>query len=40
VIINANKKGNTILLINNLKIIEIFKNKNKKEGVSVTDFIN
>ena len=39
-IINANKKGNTILLINNLKIIEIFKNKNKKEGVSVTDFIN
>ena len=27
-------------LINNLKIIELFKDKNKKKGVGVIDFIN
>jgi len=36
---DANKEGSTILLINNLEIIEVFKDKNKEEEVSVTDFI-
>jgi len=37
---NANEKGGIILFINNLEIIEVFKDKNKEEEVSVTDFIN
>jgi len=37
---DANKEGSTIPFINNLEIIEIFKDKNKEEEVSVTDFIN
>jgi len=37
---DANKKNGTVLFINNLEIIEIFKDKNEKEEVSVTDFIN
>jgi len=37
---NANKKDSTALFINNLEIIKVFKDKNKKEEVSVTDFIN
>jgi len=37
---NVNKKGNTIPLIDNLEMIEVFKDKDKKEEVSVTDFIN
>jgi len=37
---NANKEDGTAPLINNLEIIEIFKNKDKKEEVSVTDLIN
>jgi len=37
---NANKEDGTAPLINNLEIIKIFKNKDKKEELSVTDFIN
>jgi len=37
---DANKGDNTIPFINDLEIIEIFKNKDKKEEVSVTDLIN
>jgi len=37
---DANKKDSTAPFINNLKIIEIFKNKDKKEEASVTDLIN
>jgi len=37
---DVNKEDSTIFLINNLKIIEVFKDKNKEEEVSVTDFIN
>jgi len=37
---DANKKDSTALFINNLKIIEVFKDKDKEEGVSVMDFIN
>jgi len=36
---DANKKDGTAPLINNLKIIEIFKDKGKEEEVSVTDLI-
>jgi len=36
---DANKKDSTILLINNLEIIEIFKDKDKKEKVSIMDLI-
>jgi len=38
--INTNKKGNTISFINNLEIIKVFKDEDKKEEASVTDFIN
>jgi len=37
---NANKKDNTAPLIDNLKIIKVFKDEDKKEEVSVIDFIN
>ena len=37
---NVNKESNTIPFINNLEIIEIFKDKNKKKEASVTDLIN
>ena len=37
---NANKKGGIIPFINNLEIIKIFKDKDKEEEVSITDFIN
>ena len=37
---DANKKDGTVSFINNLEIIKNFKDKNKEEGVSVTDFIN
>ena len=37
---DANKKGSTIPFINNLEIIKVFKNKNKKKEASITDFIN
>jgi len=36
---NTNKEGSTTPLINNLEIIEIFKDEGKEEEVSVTDFI-
>ena len=32
---DANKKGSTAPLINNLEIIEVFKDKGKEEEVSV-----
>jgi len=38
--INANKEGSTALFINNLEIIKVFKDKDKKKEVSVIDFIN
>jgi len=37
---DANKEGSTIPFINNLEIIKVFKDKDKKEEVSVIDFIN
>jgi len=37
---DVNKKGSTALFINNLEIIEIFKDEDKEEETSVTDFIN
>ena len=37
---NINKKDSIISFINNLEIIEVFKDKDKKEEVSVIDFIN
>jgi len=36
---DANKEGSIIPLINNLEIIEIFKDEDKEEEVSITDFI-
>jgi len=36
---DANKKGSTIPLIDNLEIIEVFKDKDEKEEVSIMDFI-
>jgi len=37
---DANKEDGTVPLINNLEIIEVFKDEDKKEGVSVMDLIN
>jgi len=36
---DANKEDSTASFINNLEIIEVFKDKDKEEGVSVMDFI-
>jgi len=36
---DANEKGSTAPLIDNLEIIEVFKDKDKEEEVSVTDLI-
>ena len=36
---DVNEGGNTIPLIDNLEIIEVFKDKDKEEEVSVMDFI-
>jgi len=36
---NANKEGSTAPLIDNLKIIKIFKDEDKEEEVSVIDLI-
>jgi len=36
---DANKEGSTALFINNLEIIEVFKDEDKEEEVSVMDFI-
>ena len=38
--IDANKKGSIVPFINNLEIVEVFKDKDKKEEASVTDLIN
>ena len=38
--INANKEDSTAPLINNLEIIEVFKDKDKEKEVNVIDFIN
>ena len=37
---DANKEDSTAPFINNLEIIEVFKDEDKEEGVSVIDFIN
>jgi len=37
---NTNKEDSTAPLINNLEIIEVFKDKGEEEEVSVIDFIN
>ena len=36
---NVNKEGSTAPLINNLEIIEVFKDEDEEEEVSVIDFI-
>jgi len=36
---DVNKEGSTVSFINNLEIIEVFKDKDKEKGVSVIDFI-
>jgi len=36
---NTNKEGSTAPLIDNLEIIEVFKDKDKEEEVSVMDLI-
>jgi len=36
---NVNKKDSTIFLINNLKIIKVFRDKDGEKEASVTDFI-
>jgi len=36
---DINKEDSTALLINNLEIIEVFKDEDKEEEVSVMDFI-
>jgi len=36
---NTNKEGNTAPLIDNLEIIEVFKDEDKEEEVSVMDLI-
>jgi len=37
--INANKRGSTAPLINNLEIIKVFKDEDKEKGVSIIDLI-
>jgi len=37
---DVNKKNDTAFFINNLEIIGVFKDKDKKKEVSVMDFIN
>jgi len=37
---DVNKEDGTIPFIDNLEIVKVFKDEDKKEGVSVTDFIN
>jgi len=37
---DANKEGSTAPLINNLEIIEVFRDEDKEEEASVTDLIN
>jgi len=37
---DANKEDGTVPFINNLEIINVFKDKDEEEEASVTDFIN
>ena len=37
---DVNKENGIASLINNLEIIEVFKDKDEEEGVSVIDLIN
>jgi len=37
--INANKEGSTVLFINNLEIIEVFRDEDEEKEASITDFI-
>jgi len=37
---DANKEGSTVLFINNLEIIKVFKVEDKEEEVSIMDLIN
>jgi len=37
---DANKEGSTALFIDNLEIIEVFKDEDKEKEASVIDFIN
>jgi len=37
---DVNKEGSTALFIDNLEIIEVFKDEDEEEEVSVIDFIN
>jgi len=37
--IDVNKKGNTVLLIDNLEIIKVFKDEDKEEEVNIIDLI-
>jgi len=37
---DVNKEDSTIPFINNLEIIKVFKDEDKEEETSVTDFIN
>jgi len=37
---DVNKEGSTAPFIDNLKIIKVFKDEDKEEEASVTDFIN
>jgi len=37
---DANKEGSIALFINNLKIIKVFKNKDKEKEINIIDFIN
>jgi len=37
---DANKKGSTAPFIDNLEIIEVFKDEDEEKGASVMDFIN
>jgi len=36
---DVNKEGSTVLFINNLEIIKVFKDEDEEEEVSVMDFI-
>jgi len=36
---NANKEGSTVPFINNLEIIEVFKDEDKEEEAGIIDFI-
>jgi len=38
--INVNKEDSTIPFINSLEIIKVFRDEDKKEEASITDFIN